>query len=167
MQLQKKCSKMEGVQTGKKASEQRSGLRAKWIRFAAFGVGHVQNDLCAAIWFTYFLIFYQQVLSKLAVLFNTNWRLLSANANREKHSRFYHCHSFSSRACASKNRYGRRRSVVCSACDIFSCGHATLQEALSVRWSVRWSVGLSVVIKLKCAKTSILDAALAIVCVCE
>ena len=44
--------------------EKRATKRAKWIQFLSFGVGHVQNDLCAAVWFTYFLIFYQQVLSK-------------------------------------------------------------------------------------------------------
>ena len=63
---------MGGVEALLNAYDPRSGRRAKWIRFAAFGVGHVQNDLCAAIWFTYFLIFYQQVLSKLAVILIVN-----------------------------------------------------------------------------------------------
>ena len=33
--------------------------------------------------------------------------------------------------------------------EVFSCGHATLLEALSIRRSIYWSVGPSVVIELK------------------
>ena len=48
----------------------------------------------------------------------------------------------------------------------FSCGHATLKEALSVRPLVRWSVGPLVrrsgVIELKSGKTSVFDT----FCVC-
>ena len=49
--------------------------------------------------------------------------------------------------------------------ELFSCGHATLYEALSVRPSVSWSVTL----ELKTRKTRIYDTAVVIVCVwvCE
>lgn len=29
----------------------------------AYGVGHVLNDICAAVWFTYFLLFFKVVLN--------------------------------------------------------------------------------------------------------
>lgn len=33
-----------------------------WTTKLSYGVGHVFNDLCASMWFTYFLIFYEKVL---------------------------------------------------------------------------------------------------------
>ncbi|XP_065197424.1 major facilitator superfamily domain-containing protein 12-like [Sycon ciliatum] len=33
-----------------------------WIRRYSYGVGHVMNDLCAAMWFSYLLVFYHGVL---------------------------------------------------------------------------------------------------------
>ncbi|XP_042884480.1 major facilitator superfamily domain-containing protein 12-like [Penaeus japonicus] len=33
-----------------------------WLTKLSFGVGHVFNDLCASMWFTYLLIFYEKVL---------------------------------------------------------------------------------------------------------
>lgn len=33
-----------------------------WMTKLSFGVGHVFNDLCASMWFTYLLIFYEKVL---------------------------------------------------------------------------------------------------------
>ncbi|KAK3865734.1 hypothetical protein Pcinc_028669 [Petrolisthes cinctipes] len=33
-----------------------------WSTKISYGVGHVFNDLCASMWFTYLLIFYQNVL---------------------------------------------------------------------------------------------------------
>ena len=33
-----------------------------WYRKLAFGVGHVFNDLCASMWFTYLILFYHKVL---------------------------------------------------------------------------------------------------------
>ena len=35
---------------------------AKWVEFFAYGVGHVFNDLCASLWFTYLLLFYHAVI---------------------------------------------------------------------------------------------------------
>lgn len=39
-------------------------LRAKlkWTTRLAFSVGHVLNDLCASMWFTYLLVFFHLVL---------------------------------------------------------------------------------------------------------
>lgn len=33
-----------------------------WLTKLSYGVGHVFNDLCASMWFTYLLIFYEKVL---------------------------------------------------------------------------------------------------------
>ncbi|XP_045121606.1 major facilitator superfamily domain-containing protein 12-like [Portunus trituberculatus] len=33
-----------------------------WVTKVSYGVGHVFNDLCASMWFTYLLLFYQNVL---------------------------------------------------------------------------------------------------------
>ncbi|KAK8385680.1 hypothetical protein O3P69_016453 [Scylla paramamosain] len=33
-----------------------------WVTKVSYGVGHVFNDLCASMWFTYLLVFYQNVL---------------------------------------------------------------------------------------------------------
>ncbi len=35
--------------------------------FAGYGVGHVLNDLCASMWFTYLLLFYHKVQHPLTV----------------------------------------------------------------------------------------------------
>ncbi|KAK9497934.1 hypothetical protein O3M35_003832 [Rhynocoris fuscipes] len=37
-------------------------MRLSWMTKLGYGVGHVLNDLCAAMWFTYVLIFYTLVL---------------------------------------------------------------------------------------------------------
>ncbi|XP_073999489.1 major facilitator superfamily domain-containing protein 12-like isoform X2 [Rhodnius prolixus] len=37
-------------------------MRLNWVSKLGYGVGHVLNDLCAAMWFTYVLIFYSLVL---------------------------------------------------------------------------------------------------------
>ncbi|XP_019872631.1 major facilitator superfamily domain-containing protein 12-like [Aethina tumida] len=36
--------------------------RLAWTLQIAYGVGHVLNDVCASMWFTYFLVFFQYVL---------------------------------------------------------------------------------------------------------
>lgn len=33
-----------------------------WYKRLAYGVGHVQNDLCASMWFTYLIVFLTKVL---------------------------------------------------------------------------------------------------------
>lgn len=40
--------------------EERTKL--KWTTRLAFSVGHVLNDLCASMWFTYLLVFFHLVL---------------------------------------------------------------------------------------------------------
>ncbi|XP_062854290.1 major facilitator superfamily domain containing 12b [Trichomycterus rosablanca] len=40
-----------------------SGGSLPWCRRLTYAVGHVLNDLCASMWFTYLLLFYQSVLS--------------------------------------------------------------------------------------------------------
>jgi len=35
----------------------------KWIIFG-YGLGHVCNDICASMWFTYLLLFFQKVCIK-------------------------------------------------------------------------------------------------------
>ena len=34
-----------------------------WSTRLAYGTGHILNDLCACMWFTYFLLFFEKVLS--------------------------------------------------------------------------------------------------------
>ena len=36
--------------------------RLRWYRKLSYGVGHVFNDLCASMWFTYLILFYHKVL---------------------------------------------------------------------------------------------------------
>ena len=36
--------------------------KLKWTTRLAFSVGHVLNDLCASMWFTYLLVFFHLVL---------------------------------------------------------------------------------------------------------
>jgi hypothetical protein len=42
---------------------QMKGRSTRWVTalFAGYGVGHVLNDLCASMWFTYLLLFYHKV----------------------------------------------------------------------------------------------------------
>ena len=50
-------------QSGAKATDRRNDDRqlTNIARFS-YGVGHVLNDLCASMWFTHFLVFYQKVV---------------------------------------------------------------------------------------------------------
>ena len=34
-----------------------------WSTRLAYGTGHILNDLCASMWFTYLLLFFEKVLS--------------------------------------------------------------------------------------------------------
>lgn len=36
--------------------------RISWFQKFAFGTGHVLNDLCASVWFSYLLVYLQYVL---------------------------------------------------------------------------------------------------------
>ena len=36
--------------------------RLRWYRKLSYGVGHIFNDLCASMWFTYLILFYHKVL---------------------------------------------------------------------------------------------------------
>ncbi|CAL4068090.1 unnamed protein product, partial [Meganyctiphanes norvegica] len=38
------------------------GKSLRWYTKLAYGLGHFYNDLCAAMWFTYLLIFYDKAL---------------------------------------------------------------------------------------------------------
>ena len=38
----------------------------RWWKFVAYGCGHVQNDMCAAIWFLYYLGYVKDVLGESA-----------------------------------------------------------------------------------------------------
>lgn len=37
--------------------------RLPWHRRLAFGIGHILNDLCAAMWFSYLLLYFHNVLN--------------------------------------------------------------------------------------------------------
>ena len=37
------------------------GARLHTLSILGYGLGHVANDICASMWFTYFLLFYQKV----------------------------------------------------------------------------------------------------------
>ena len=34
----------------------------RWGTFVAYGCGHVQNDMCAAVWFQFYLLYVKEVL---------------------------------------------------------------------------------------------------------
>ena len=47
--------------------ETKSTVKARlwrWATFVAYGCGHVQNDMFAAVWFQFYLIFVKEVLGK-------------------------------------------------------------------------------------------------------
>ena len=39
-----------------------SNLQVPMLKRLGYGMGHVLNDMCAAMWFTYLLIFFHKVL---------------------------------------------------------------------------------------------------------
>lgn len=53
-------SKFDATVQLPKSNESRSKL--PWRTRLAFSVGHVLNDLCASMWFTYLLVFFHLVL---------------------------------------------------------------------------------------------------------
>jgi hypothetical protein len=42
-----------------------AGNQLTWLQILGYGTGHVFNDICASMWFTYLLLFFQEVEKKL------------------------------------------------------------------------------------------------------
>lgn len=36
--------------------------KVSWRNFIGYGIGHVLNDVCASMWFTYLLVYFHLVL---------------------------------------------------------------------------------------------------------
>ncbi len=41
-----------------------AGNQLTWLQILGYGTGHVFNDICASMWFTYLLLFFQEVDQK-------------------------------------------------------------------------------------------------------
>lgn len=53
----------ENGEAGRGTSEEVAVVQPmSWYKRLAYGVGHVQNDLCASMWFTYLIVFLTKVL---------------------------------------------------------------------------------------------------------
>ena len=99
---------------------QPSSTRVSWPKRLGYGTGHVLNDMCAAMWFTYLLIFFHKVLSfsHLAAgalltigQFADGISTVFVGIFSDKGDNFWLC-----------NRYGNRKSwhLVGTACVVFS-----------------------------------------------
>ena len=58
-----------GNEKGKKSVAQKLGVTPKRL---GYGTGHILNDMCASMWFTYMLLFFHNVIQ----LSNTNAGLI-------------------------------------------------------------------------------------------
>lgn len=58
------------IDVTKQPTKIKSSPKLSPITKLSYGVGHVYNDLCASMWFTYLLVFFQQV-SKVFVSTNS------------------------------------------------------------------------------------------------
>ena len=94
--------------------------RVSWPKRIGYGTGHVLNDMCAAMWFTYLLIYFHKVLGFEHILAGA---LLTTGQIADGISTVF-VGIFSDRGdnfwlC---NRYGNRKSwhLVGTACVVFS-----------------------------------------------